>query len=248
MNKSMLLILTTLAGILAVSAGYAELQVVQATGVTYVPGYKIPNGELPIEPSAPTPALPFDLAAILTLSESYENKCRAPEAGDTPPFPGALLKLNTLFVPLKGRAPWLPPDPGSAGRATIEGIDSDGDCVRDDIEYYIASKYPSREQQKLRGHLFRLAKYLGLFLRPDLTPGAAAYYSANMFIATECANRELNMVPTATKELDMIFAKFHNTLDRSYRYIENSGRLGGTSSRIPDDINCDFPSIPIINE
>ncbi len=36
----------------------------------------------------------------------------------------------------------LPPDPGDAGKATLEGIDSDRDGVRDDIQRYIALTYP----------------------------------------------------------------------------------------------------------
>ena len=32
----------------------------------------------------------------------------------------------------------LPPDPGEAGKVTVEGIDSDGDGVRDDVQRYIA--------------------------------------------------------------------------------------------------------------
>jgi hypothetical protein len=34
--------------------------------------------------------------------------------------------------------PGLPPDPGEAGKATLEGIDSNNDGVRDDVERYIA--------------------------------------------------------------------------------------------------------------
>lgn len=37
----------------------------------------------------------------------------------------------------------LPPDPGKAGKATIQGIDSDNDGVRDDIQRYIALTYPT---------------------------------------------------------------------------------------------------------
>src|SRR5216683_231714 len=37
----------------------------------------------------------------------------------------------------------LPPDPGAAGKATLQGIDSDGDGVRDDIQRYIALTYPN---------------------------------------------------------------------------------------------------------
>ena len=34
--------------------------------------------------------------------------------------------------------PGLPPDPGEAGKATLEGIDSDKDDVRDDVQRHIA--------------------------------------------------------------------------------------------------------------
>ena len=46
-------------------------------------------------------------------------------------------------VPSKNQAhsppdPGLPPDPGEAGKATLEGIDSDKDDVRDDVQRHIA--------------------------------------------------------------------------------------------------------------
>lgn len=50
----------------------------------------------------------------------------------------------------------LPPDPGEAGKATIEGIDSDEDGVRDDIQRYIALTYP--EQPEIQKALRQLAK------------------------------------------------------------------------------------------
>jgi hypothetical protein len=36
----------------------------------------------------------------------------------------------------------LPPDPGDVGKQTLEGIDSDNDGVRDDVQRWIASNYP----------------------------------------------------------------------------------------------------------
>ena len=41
--------------------------------------------------------------------------------------------------------PVLPPDPGEAGLATIEGIDADGDGVRDDLQRFIVLTYPDSE-------------------------------------------------------------------------------------------------------
>ncbi|MFZ1735945.1 MAG: hypothetical protein WAU31_03360 [Candidatus Moraniibacteriota bacterium] len=44
----------------------------------------------------------------------------------------------------------LPPDPGEAGKATLAGIDSDGDGIRDDIQRYIARTYPGDENINVR--------------------------------------------------------------------------------------------------
>ena len=40
----------------------------------------------------------------------------------------------------------LPPDPGEAGKATLAGIDSDHDGVRDDLEREIVYMYPQNDQ------------------------------------------------------------------------------------------------------
>src|SRR3989344_8426243 len=51
--------------------------------------------------------------------------------------------------------PDLPPDPGEAGKATIEGIDSDNDGVRDDIQRYVGLAFPA--DPEVRMTLMRLA-------------------------------------------------------------------------------------------
>jgi len=42
----------------------------------------------------------------------------------------------------------LPPDPGRAGKVTLEGIDSDKDGVRDDVQRWIALTYPNSEKTR----------------------------------------------------------------------------------------------------
>ena len=42
----------------------------------------------------------------------------------------------------------LPPDPGAAGKTTLQGVDSDGDGVRDDVQRYIALTYPNSEKTR----------------------------------------------------------------------------------------------------
>jgi hypothetical protein len=58
----------------------------------------------------------------------------------------------TVFVTLPG----LPPDPGEAGKATLEGIDYDHDGMRDDVQRYIALTYPY--SARLRAALTQVAK------------------------------------------------------------------------------------------
>ena len=49
----------------------------------------------------------------------------------------------------------LPPDPGDAGLVTVEGIDSDGDGVRDDVQRFIALEYS--ESAKVKAALTQIA-------------------------------------------------------------------------------------------
>ncbi len=42
----------------------------------------------------------------------------------------------------------LPPDPGAAGNATLAGIDSYGDGVRDDVQRYIGLTYPQSAKER----------------------------------------------------------------------------------------------------
>lgn len=235
--RLLILLLSSMPGLLITSQGYSESQTVNANGVTITKAYKVPDGEEPI----PTATEPVDSEQDIVATNKLpplEPICQEPEYGDTVPFPGAMVNLDTAFLPIKGRAKWLPNDPGPAGKTYIEGIDADRDCVRDDIEIFIATKYPNSDQLMARKYLFEFAKYLGLSLHPAINSTMADYYAQKMHIATECARRELGDKPTTRKDMDMIFAKFHNTLDRSYQYIHNNELLGGSSSQIQDEINC----------
>ncbi len=50
----------------------------------------------------------------------------------------------------------LPPDPGEAGKATIDGIDADKDGVRDDVQRFIFEQWP--ESERARRVLYEVAK------------------------------------------------------------------------------------------
>jgi hypothetical protein len=54
--------------------------------------------------------------------------------------------------------PNLPPDPGRAGNATLEGIDSDNDGLRDDVQRAIWLRAPRPDQNALRLAMIQFAK------------------------------------------------------------------------------------------
>lgn len=74
------------------------------------------------------------------------------------------LRSPSVTVHLACSAPEssLPPDPGEAGKATLEGIDSDGDGVRDDVQTYIAFTVTdsARHREALEGVAISLQRGL----------------------------------------------------------------------------------------
>lgn len=52
----------------------------------------------------------------------------------------------------------LPPDPGEAGKATLAGIDSDGDGIRDDVQRYVELTYSGDENINVRKALRQKAQ------------------------------------------------------------------------------------------
>lgn len=73
------------------------------------------------------------------------------------PLRGVLARVESAVAPVvaTATAPSLPPEPGAAGLATLQGVDSDNDGVRDDIQRYIALTYP--QSQKTRAALTQFA-------------------------------------------------------------------------------------------
>ncbi len=67
----------------------------------------------------------------------------------------------------------LPPDPGAAGLATLAGIDSDGDGVRDDVQRFVVLSYP--DSQRTQAALLQLAKGYAAWLSVAAQDTNAAY-------------------------------------------------------------------------
>ncbi len=63
---------------------------------------------------------------------------------------GQLRRLTSkpFLLAVSTKAITLPPDPGEAGKATLAGIDSDKDGVRDDVQRYIVFQHPESEKTR----------------------------------------------------------------------------------------------------
>ncbi|MFC1844141.1 hypothetical protein ACFLZ5_05065 [Thermodesulfobacteriota bacterium] len=118
----------------------------------------------------------------------------------------------------------LPPDPGEAGMATLEGIDSDQDGIRDDIQRYIALTYPDSQKTRAALRQFTLAFHTAILESPDKEN--ALNNTEDIHRAQECLwyIHSRNSI----KISDFLMAEFLNTIERSKAYIEYNRKLSGS--------------------
>jgi hypothetical protein len=117
----------------------------------------------------------------------------------------------------------LPPDPGEAGKATLEGIDSDGDGIRDDIQRYIALTYP--DSRKTRAALRQAAIALQKIIIESSDVESALNNTESMHRASECLWYIYS--DNSIKIKNQLKAEFLNTMDRSRAYLDYNDKLGG---------------------
>lgn len=124
----------------------------------------------------------------------------------------------------------LPKDPGEAGKATLEGIDSDNDGVRDDIQRYIALKFTDS------------AKFKALMTQHAKTMQSAILVADDKALSIEVAHegskdfacgRYIKWVvepenrPYRRRVVSEQDAYILNTMERSRAYIKYNSHLGG---------------------
>ncbi len=121
----------------------------------------------------------------------------------------------------------LPPDLGSAGDATIEGVDVNDNGIRDDIERWIALTYPNSE--KTRHALIQNYYPLQNFMIHAREGDRDAVYNdmSSMQRAGECL--DYIRPDDAYLLIEELQARIVNTSDRVYAYQDSSRMLGGGS-------------------
>jgi hypothetical protein len=143
----------------------------------------------------------------------------------------------------------LPPDPGEAGKLTLEGIDSDGDGVRDDVQIYIALTY--LDSEKIRASLTQYVKSVQSSLIDAKYKQISIQRSQEVVRALECVG--FVDPDNGLRNANLLLTKILNTEERSEAYLMYNSQLAGESSFLTpltidslDDTTtaCDFdPSL-----
>jgi len=117
----------------------------------------------------------------------------------------------------------LPPDPGPAGKKTLEGIDSDHDGVRDDVQRWIAMSYPN--SQKTRAVLSQSTKTMQQFLLNAADPIVSYKTAGRMSKDIRCLGYILPAeFATVDSEHEAVFL---NTHQRSKAWLQADKHLSG---------------------
>ncbi|WP_412068566.1 YfaP family protein [Rubrivirga sp. IMCC43871] len=122
----------------------------------------------------------------------------------------------------------LPPDPGEPGRATLSGIDADGDGVRDDVQRTVATRYP---EGPVRDALFDAARAGQDALLRAAAGADASDERRRLRGAIACA-AAADAGPDAFATLEAVLV---NTPERTRAYFALNGQASGTVSLVTSD-------------
>jgi hypothetical protein len=137
----------------------------------------------------------------------------------------------------------LPPDPGSEGRKTLEGIDSNNNGIRDDVEIAIYEYAPKPEDEGVRQALIQTSRSLQAAIlaasKDDINEVLKLDKSISR--AVGCIMKKSPDTIKNTNELNMMQRLVANTDERAKAYIHFNGMLSGRILKGDNDpIPCDY--------
>ncbi len=129
----------------------------------------------------------------------------------------------------------LPPDPGEAGKATLEGIDSDGDGLRDDVQRYIAATFPDSARARAAAAQYAKKVQETLFVGNDRVK--AVNLSPELQRPRQCfyfvfGGETTDELLGAIRATDRLRAQILDTPDRSRAYLAYNALLAGGVFRV----------------
>ena len=147
-------------------------------------------------------------------------------------------KAKKRLYPLYIKAAWLPTKPANPDRY-LKGVDTDKDCVRDDVELFIGKLLPKASDYQARTYLLNYARWLGLAFKYEPNHTNLAFNSirlnenTNRVIVREqsrnavCFRRVHGQGRDSQLMLHKVFAEVHSTRVRSKVYRLGARQLAG---------------------
>ncbi len=129
----------------------------------------------------------------------------------------------------------LPPDPGEAGKATLAGIDSDNDGVRDDIQRYIAFTFPDSARVRAAASDYAKKVQETFFIGEDRVKAvnlAAVLGRARQCISFLHGSETGEALRRAIKATDELRTRVLDTGARSRSYLAYNALLAGGVFRV----------------
>jgi hypothetical protein len=147
------------------------------------------------------------------------------------------LPVQAIVIPLVGD---LPPDPGVAGEATIEGIDANNNGVRDDLELAIFASYP--DNPGAREILYQSAIAYQTMLTQRTTASVVLDSFGYLAALSPCLTVATGSSSAAN---DILRPYVLNTYDRSIAYITALETISTVTSLPLKIVTCTaLPSYP----
>ena len=168
---------------------------------------------------------------IFFISVMLAGYCYSDEAVKYVPIINSDL---TVIIPIEPNH--LPPDPGQDANITMEGVDSNANGVRDDVERYIAYTYPGENNGILRDRLKNFAYWQQKTI--ILGESVSEANAVKIIEAGYCIQNLLGKDEGHDSYAEII-ARHLNTYDRSMRYIAYLDKVqslswGANASTNPD--------------
>ncbi len=155
---------------------------------------------------------------VLVLVSCGLTACKLPWSKGGNQGDSAIPVTNTAEIP------GLPPDPGEAGKATLAGIDSDNDGVRDDVQRYIAINHPNSAKERVA--LTQYVKVVQNILLDANDKQKSVKHGEEMSRASECMNYTAGSVRNAIAMIGDLQSVMVNTDERSRAYFTFIDQFG----------------------
>lgn len=141
------------------------------------------------------------------------------------------ISIDDIFI-IVPAGTGMPSEPGVNGDATIAGIDSDGDGIRDDVERRISAHYSNNASA--RAYSYMIAKRLQAIIVNSANKTTYIQAISELSFAENCLNI---MLPTElNKGTRLVLPWVMNTYQRSIAYINARALIGG--EKPPTQIAC----------